>query len=86
MGLKKPDIFQRILPTDLIELLAKTATDTEDTAEQAQRQYKPLQGRPTVDFRLRTQISDNLSLFHAFTDPDETAERFARRPSAQSSS
>ena len=50
MGLKKPDIFQRILPTGLIELLAKMATDTEDTAEQARRQFEPLQGQPTVYF------------------------------------
>ena len=55
MGLKKPDAFQRILPTDLVEMLAKMATDTEETAEQALRRLEALQGRPTVYFRLNVE-------------------------------
>ena len=55
MGLKKPDALQRILPTDLIEVLAKMVTDTEETAEQALRLFEPLQGRPTVYFRLNVE-------------------------------
>ena len=55
VGLKKPDAFQKILPTDLVEVLAKMATDTEETAEQALRRFEPLQGRPAVYFRLNVE-------------------------------
>jgi len=39
IGLAKPDAFQRILPTDLIQVLKKIATDCENTARELKRRF-----------------------------------------------
>jgi hypothetical protein len=54
--LKKPDTFQKILPKDLIHVLANMTTDTEETAERVLRQFEAVEGGgPTVYFRLNVE-------------------------------
>lgn len=44
IGLTKPDAFQRILPTDLIKVLKRIATNCEDTANGLSARYKDIKG------------------------------------------
>jgi len=43
IGLTRPDTFQRILPTNLIEALKKIATDCESTAHELSTRFKDLE-------------------------------------------
>jgi patatin-like phospholipase/acyl hydrolase len=54
-NLKKPDTFQKILPTALIKALASMATDTEETAERVLKQFEAAEGGPNVYFRFNVE-------------------------------
>ena len=43
-GLDKPDAFRKWLPTGLIKVLEKIATDTSKTAEEMEQKYKNVPG------------------------------------------
>jgi hypothetical protein len=49
VGLPEPNAFQRLLPTNIIWVLAKLATDSESVAEDMERRYK---NAPNIYFRL----------------------------------
>jgi hypothetical protein len=40
IGLAKPDAFQKILPTDLIQVLKRIATDCESTAKELKQRFE----------------------------------------------
>ena len=44
VGLDKPDAFQKWLPTGLIKVLEKIATDSDKVAEEMERKYKNVPG------------------------------------------
>ncbi|KAF8062365.1 acyl transferase/acyl hydrolase/lysophospholipase [Lyophyllum atratum] len=52
IGLKKPDAFQRMLPTDVISALRKIATDCEEVSEEIQKRFEK---EPTAYFRFNVQ-------------------------------
>ncbi|KAF8251751.1 FabD/lysophospholipase-like protein, partial [Wilcoxina mikolae CBS 423.85] len=52
VGLPEPDAFQKLLPTKIIEVLKKLATDSDRVAEEMEQQYKNI---PGIYFRLNVE-------------------------------
>ncbi|KAI9823515.1 MAG: hypothetical protein M1826_007727 [Phylliscum demangeonii] len=44
IGLSKPDVFQNIIPTDVVDVLKKIATDCEATAHELSKRFKKALG------------------------------------------
>jgi len=52
IAIPKPGLFQRILPSDVINAIVKIATHCERTAEETERRFKP---SPNIYFRLNVE-------------------------------
>ena len=52
IAIPKPGLFQRILPSDVVNAIVKIATHCERTAEETERRFKP---SPNIYFRLNVE-------------------------------
>jgi len=60
VGLPQPNAFQKLLPTDIVTVLKKLATDSERTARELENRYRDT---PGVYFRLNVELGlQNITL------------------------
>jgi len=67
-GLRSPNVFQRLLPTDLIGVLRKTTSNCETVEEAAERVAKQYMSLPGIYFRFNVEDLQQVSLseWHEF--------------------